>query len=533
MSDRPKVLMICLDGFTWDIANSFLAEGIMPNLAELLTNGCGGVLNSTVPYETSPAWAAFQTGCAPGKTGIFTFQNYDPTSKLLRINSYDDIKVPTLWELADAAGKTIVSINLPVTYPPAEVKGVIIPGLLCPTISAKNVHPPEVYEKYIAVSESYEIAKVDYNLTVEQFVDLQIHTEEARLKVSLQLAQDIDWDIFCVQIHATDSIQHHLWSALDDTSFGFKPENRVEAKRFYMAIDDIVGSLQSHLGGDSVLTIVASDHGFVPLKYKIRMNSWLKKYGYLKTKQPPVSKRWTAIKDSLKKHFPPLQKLAELYGSYSRQESQPWAHGVLARLIENIDMEQTVAFSLGHKAGLIYINQSDPHKNDTAEKLIQDLMSQMGPNSLNPVIERIMTGVEFYGSESVLGTPDLVLQYNEHVSSEITLLEGEFIIESDCSESAIAHRGTHSQRGAFLIYGAGIKPGVTINADIVDIMPTVLAFMSMPVPDHLDGKVLSEVFDIPPRPHYKTVTKKSCKSSYSNSDDQDQICKKLTDLGYI
>lgn len=77
MASTKRVLIIGIDGFTWRLGRGFMAKGIMPNLASLVERGCHGNLRSVMPFETSPAWSSFQTGCFPGKTGIFTFHTYD------------------------------------------------------------------------------------------------------------------------------------------------------------------------------------------------------------------------------------------------------------------------------------------------------------------------------------------------------------------------------------------------------------------------------------------------------------------------
>lgn len=69
MGKKNQVLIIGLDGFTWRLGRGFMAEGVMPYLAALVEQGYHGHLRSVIPFETSPAWSSFQTGCLPGKTG--------------------------------------------------------------------------------------------------------------------------------------------------------------------------------------------------------------------------------------------------------------------------------------------------------------------------------------------------------------------------------------------------------------------------------------------------------------------------------
>jgi predicted AlkP superfamily phosphohydrolase/phosphomutase len=197
-----------------------MAGGVMPNLKKLVEDGCCGNLRSVIPCETSPAWSSFQTGCRPGKTGVFAFHTYDRKQNKVRLNSFADIAVPSIWELADRAGRKVVSLNMPVSCPPPKIDGVIIPGLLCPRLSSATVHPSGAYKKYIKPNKDYFIVNKDPKDTVSGFVEQAISTERARVRTALELMREIDWDIFCVQMQSGDALQHKLWCTVDAEARG-------------------------------------------------------------------------------------------------------------------------------------------------------------------------------------------------------------------------------------------------------------------------------------------------------------------------
>lgn len=66
-----RLLVIGLDGATFRVIKPLCNEGELPNLSKLLASGTHGILESTFPPVTGPAWAALATGKNPGKTGIF------------------------------------------------------------------------------------------------------------------------------------------------------------------------------------------------------------------------------------------------------------------------------------------------------------------------------------------------------------------------------------------------------------------------------------------------------------------------------
>ena len=74
-----RVLLVGLDGATFDVLDPLLKEGVMPHLKALIDGGVAGPLESTKPPITPAAWTTFMTGKGPGRHGIIDFLRYDPT----------------------------------------------------------------------------------------------------------------------------------------------------------------------------------------------------------------------------------------------------------------------------------------------------------------------------------------------------------------------------------------------------------------------------------------------------------------------
>ncbi len=68
-----RVLIIGIDGATFDLIQPWAEAGDLPNLARLMAEGVHGLLESTLPPVTSPAWPTFATGKNPGKHSVFDF----------------------------------------------------------------------------------------------------------------------------------------------------------------------------------------------------------------------------------------------------------------------------------------------------------------------------------------------------------------------------------------------------------------------------------------------------------------------------
>ena len=116
-----RVLVVGIDGGTLDLIRSWATKGDLPHLARLMSEGCSGLLESTLPPVTSPAWPTFATGVNPGKHGVFDFIR--PMGGQFELVNSTSVRAPTLWELLSRAGKRVGVMNVPVTYPPAPVNG--------------------------------------------------------------------------------------------------------------------------------------------------------------------------------------------------------------------------------------------------------------------------------------------------------------------------------------------------------------------------------------------------------------------------
>jgi predicted AlkP superfamily pyrophosphatase or phosphodiesterase len=112
-------VMISVDGMRPDYITEADAHGAkVPNLRRFLKEGtyADGVVG-VVPTVTYPSHTTLVTGVWPAKHGILANTTFDP----LRQNEEgwywytEDIRVPTLWDVAAAAGRTTASIQWPVT----------------------------------------------------------------------------------------------------------------------------------------------------------------------------------------------------------------------------------------------------------------------------------------------------------------------------------------------------------------------------------------------------------------------------------
>lgn len=122
---RPPVVVIGADGLEWSVAEPLLAAGKMPNLQRLLDEGVGGTLETMVPTFSPALWTTIATGREPLDHGIPYFSEMGPDGRPLPGGlpyTSESRRVPAIWNLADAAGKSVTSVAWWVSWPAEHLR---------------------------------------------------------------------------------------------------------------------------------------------------------------------------------------------------------------------------------------------------------------------------------------------------------------------------------------------------------------------------------------------------------------------------
>jgi len=563
-----KVFLIGLDGATFDLIKPWVKEGSLPNFARIMEQGTYGNLMSVIPPLTTPAWASFITGKNPGKHGIFDFAE--------RIDGSYDIRWVTslsrhgrsLWSIINSYGKKIGAINIPNNYPIEEVNGFIIAWMDAPG-SDNFTYPPELAREIKDKMGDYIITILDWkeNEDLSRFQENLHRMIENRTKATLYLMRNKPWDFFAVLFSATDIAQHCFWSYMDpahpehDSVAAVKFQNTI--KEVYRHIDSVLGEIESKLDENTTL-ILMSDHGAGPLRKVVHLNKWLEEEGFLKfRKESPIGldksgsitsffsrriirgslsflKRHLShdMRSRLKKAFPGMRDKVE---------------GILFSSL--FDWTKTRAYSLG-SYGNIYINlkgrepdgivESGAEYEELRNEIIARLMDLKDPATERQVVKKVYRREELYHGPFFHKAADLIVFWSKEGYHSVQRFgskeDSVFSDRLNFHLTKIRYTGHHRLNGIFAIKGEGVKQGIEINgAKIIDLAPTILYVLGLPVPDDMDGRVLKEVFDreyLRRRPiEFRELnsgddTKKITQEVYTDTET-DEIAKRLKSLGYI
>jgi len=435
-----KVVVIGPDGTPLTLIRRLIDQGELPNFARIFQDGSVRPMTSSIPAVSSVAWSSFMTGKNPGKHGIYGFLDHHPNSLDTYIPNSRSMRSETLWEILSRHGKRVVVMNVPVTYPPRKVNGILVAGFLAPKLE-KGTYPPSIGEQLVNMGYRLDVDPWQARKDRDKFIEDLYYTLGKREEAMLHFMDTEEWDFFMLQIMETDRLHHFLWEEMETGDPKYAPA----FLELYHRMDGLLGRLYDRLGEDVTL-MVMSDHGFTLMKKEVYVNRWLQDHGWLSfTKDSPES-------------------LGDMHPDSRAYSMDP------GRIFINL-------------RGREPLGSVEPGKEYEAlrEELAQALSGLQDPDSGEPMIERVYRREEIYSGECYPQAPDLVAMPHRGYD-----LKGS--LKKDVLTDRGVITGAHTYDDA-MFYARGQEIGKEVVA-IVDVMPTILHLMGVPIPQDVDGEML-------------------------------------------
>lgn len=554
--EKNKVVIFGIDGGTFDIIGPMIERGELPHLASLVRSGVQSELRSTVPPITAPAWTSFMTGTAPGKHGIFNFIGDTHRTYGGRVLSAADSKSPTLWALLGGAGKRMTLLNIPFTYPPEQVNGIMIAGMGAPGDGEEIASPRAAYRDLLnevgRYTVDYPVGDIfDGRPGAEKRAEALIaglHAVEAgRTDAALHLLARHDWDLFMIVYVMTDRLQHLFWRFMDETHPEHDPEL---GQRFgeaiadgYRGVDREMGRILAACGGDATV-IVMSDHGFGPLHRCFYVNSWLMQHGLLTLKRTlpwTFRRRPVPLRRILGKLR--LDAIAEKLPAGMRNLGIPLVRRTAKKWHDLVDWSRTKAYAADPLGISINLEGREPCGSVPAgayEAVLGDIRGKLlaltDPATGKRVVDSITRSDETYTGPATPDAPDLLISLQ---GLSCLPYPQRFNAARLFEPPQNQWSGTHRFNGMFIMRGPGIRQGIAMNgARIIDIAPTVLHLFRLPIPADMDGRVLEDAFsmhEMEAHPVvYDVATEEGRQAGEALSDgDEQKVRTHLESLGYL
>ena len=538
-----RLMILGLDGASWRLTQKLVAQGRMPTIGRILAEGAGGPLYSTIPDVSPTAWASFMSGKNPGQHGVYGFGLKVPGSYFLEpFSSRGRIPVQTLWGMLSSKGKRVAVINVPMTYPPEPVNGIMISGFGTPDETGNRfVHPPEIMDELRSRLGPY-ILDVHWNeyekRGIPALLEANRQMTQRRAEYGLHILGREAWDLFMLAFVSTDRLQHCLWQYLE-------PQQPLSAEQqgirgqvldYYDYLDRVIGDFLAASPDSNVL--IMSDHGFGPCAAAVNVNTWLGEQGFLTWNATNKARMRWAVKliKGLGINRERFGQLAKRVGIDEYRHLEKFSHRA-----NNMDWSKTRAFS--YTPSGIYLNLKGRERQGTvepgaeADRLLDEIKERLldlrAPVSGHRVVRRVVRSQEIYRGPKLEMAPDLVIaEADTQYMFNFNLYRSREVFEPTSWRS-----GNHEPEGLVLACGPRIAHGRRVKrADLVDLCPTALHLLGEPVPDDMDGRVIREILVGSERIVSVAAASEPQpveSGAVMTAEEQAQVFERLKGLGYI
>jgi len=459
MSSQKKVIIVGVDGGTFDLIDRFIEEGHLPFIKRMKDEGVWSKMRSvdqTSRVPISPTiWTSLATGKRAEKHGITSF-----------FNLQSDIESARLFEIFNNFGYKFGTMGWELTWPPEDYGAFTIPDNMARDDTALPQKASVIQEMRRSAKKgklsimkniSFFIRLRRAGVSLKTLFQLSMHAimtpNDKRVKmferlllgnrvnedVYFALMKEYDPQISFFFIPITDTAGHYYWKYFDDVAY---PDiTNDEKKKFgkyllavYEETDRILARCNKTYPDADIF--VVSDHGMRPISDGSFETISLKSGAFLEKAKLKGKVDFFHVGLNIVVVAKPEVGIDEdaLYSFLKSMQIEP----IGKTFFEIIEKDET---------GRIFIKVRQTDKGEYKDFSYENLKVRMGMN---------------------------------------TVLFKDIVEVNDIERFA-----DHDEWGIFLAIGKGIKNGVQIDdCDIYDFLPTLLASQGIPLAKDFDGKAL-------------------------------------------
>ena len=534
----PAVLLVGIDAGCLPVLDRLSADGHVPNVDALRDRGVSTPLESQVPPWTPSAWPSLYTGVNPGKHGVYGFTGYDGYD--YHVVDRDDVRARAIWDVLGEHDRSSVVVNVPVTYPPDEIDGAVVPGFIGPEDPA--CHPPGLLDDVREAIDAYrvypEYTRGESDLSDDAKLAEYCALARMRGEAFRYLCDRFDPAFGFVQFQRTDTVFHEFDGRWD------------LVERIYAATDDEIGRIVDACDPD--VTMLVSDHGIGRYEgEQIHLNTLLESAGYLETTRGgrgmpswhPIRSRLQHGNAAKQRRLTATERAAAGLARVgltahlvSRLLQALRIDGIVTRYLpdgvsrtgaEQVDFPASRAYMRARVELGVRLNVAGREPNGTVDRdeydairreiitMLRDVETPAG----DPAFDRVVPREAVFDGPHVEDAPDIVVEPRDY---------DHFLSAEPSTEPFRPNRTpwNHKRPGLFVAAGAIDTTASVADPHLLDVAPTVLAAMDVPYDDRMDGRVLDLAADPGSRDY----------GPYEPADgraDPAAVEDRLADLGYM
>jgi predicted AlkP superfamily phosphohydrolase/phosphomutase len=526
----PRLIVLGWDSATFDVIDPLIEQGRLPALAALQQRGHRAQLMSTWPPMTDCAWTSAFTGVNPGAHGIFGSWYRAPGAYECRYFSSRDRRAPAMWELT--RGLRWLVWNVPMTFPPVPIDGVMVAGYGAPP-GARFCDPDPFQDQLAERWSLQDLLDRAPHTSLNRFLDDLLRGLDAQAEALPWAASESGADCVAAVWPHVDRAQHFFWRFRDTDH-----ELAGAVDRVYEAMDRATGKVIEAFPDADV--VIVSDHGAGTLKGDINVGAWLAGKGHAAYAAPTRSLTadvaWAlppAVRRLGKRIAPGAARKA--MGAFLVKQLGPFDWG-RTRAFVGVHNDLWLNLEGREAQGTVAVANADAVR----DEIVDGLLELEDPASGERVFAAAYPRDEIYSGPALEMAPDVMLDpWSKGYRVAVKREPSEDIVIPPASLAGVdeAWSSDHRPEGIFVAGGPRLSQGTSDPLSLYDVAPLTLALLGQEIPGGLDGKVPQQVLDAQFLTTHPPVigarSRERSESGEFSDEEASAVAAHLKDLGYI
>jgi hypothetical protein len=307
-ADRPRILLLGVDGMDWDVMIPMIREGRLPEIQRLMREGVYGLLETFQPTLSPSIWTSVATGKTTDQHGITDFgYRLDEDVSRWHLFTNSDRQAKAFWNIMSDHHRRVHLVGWFLTFPVEPINGVMVAqtntlmtqdevtdqevrrtkkkGRLLRGV-AGQVYPPDRQDEMMEILQESQagLSRVvqevfgefphplgAFEESIWHLSRWSLRADGTYLAIARRLAAEPEpFDLMAVYLGGTDVLGHRFWRYLHPEAYRYPPSpDQLEncggvLPDYYAYVDRMLGELRQAVSGEPTV-IVVSDHGMQPM----------------------------------------------------------------------------------------------------------------------------------------------------------------------------------------------------------------------------------------------------------------------------